>query len=306
MSPYQSAARGTAFGFEVRSSLPLRHLRNGEGVPLEVAAGDTGERPDRADKLLIEWKPPENNYSGRLYYNGERYLLWIAGSGWFTICPTTSQITVPKHKDLAKIEERLWGIPALLCFTARGDHALHAAAVEVNGAGVLIAGSQRLGRSAITASFATAGHRVLTQELACLRMGPTTGIVPGPSMLRVPKNQLDSIDMSSGNGNWIEEGDHYSLDATRRGTSKPIPVRSVILLRATDESPSLEPLEPAQAISDLWSLSFRLPTEDDRARCFDGVADLAGNVPVFKLHMVKGEDPLSLVDRIRSSSLEYA
>ncbi len=306
MQQFLPAARGTAYGFEIRSKLAFRHLRNGEGIPLEVESEDISERPGRADKLLIEWKPPENNFSARLYDNGKRYLMFIAGTGWFHINPTEGRIIVPAGKDFPKIEDKMWGIPALLCFTARGDHALHADAVESNGGAILIAGPQRLGRSAITAGFAAAGHRVLSQDLACLRLtGNNVGAVPGPSMLRVPKSQAQSLDMSAGNGTWVENGGQADLDATRRGTCKPVPVRSVVILR--DGPEQIESMTPAEAISDLWSMSFRLPTEDDRGRCFQGVADLASSVPVWNLYRNQDSSELiSVVERIASISLEYA
>lgn len=302
----EPAARGTAFGFEIRSKLALRHLRNGEGQPLQVDAADIEERPGRDDKLLIDWKTPEQDSNARLYHDGNRYLLFIAGTGWFRIDPQAGTIVVPATGDLGKIEEKLWGIPALLCFLERGDHALHAAAVESNGSAILIAGSDQVARSAVAAAYAAAGHRVLTQELACLRLGSTTGLVPGPSLLRIPKSLMPSIDMSLGNGSWKEERNHYSLDATRRGTSKPIPVRALVLLGDGDPATAPETLIPAQAMSDLWSLSFRLPTEEDRGRCFEGVADLASKVPVFRLHCERTTDLERTIERISSTSLEYA
>ncbi len=303
---YLPAARGTAFGFEIHSKLPIGHLRNGEGDPLEIVAEDIPERPGAQDKLLIEWKPPASSFTARLYHDGHRFLFFVAGTGWFRIEPTVSRITVPTTNDLSKIEDKLWGIPALLCFTARGDHALHAAAVESNGGAVLIAGSNRLGRSAISAHFATSGSRVLSQDLACLRITQHIGLVPGPSRLTLPKSFAGDLDMSSGNGTWSQHKDTLTLDATRRGTCKPVPVRSIVLLRAGD-STRLDPLIPAQAVSDLWSTSFRLPTEDDRSRCFQGVADIATNVPVWVLQRDTADTDLhGLVERISSAALEYA
>ena len=50
-----------------------------------------------------------------------------------------------------------------------------------------------------------------------------------------------------------------------------------------------------------------LPTEDDRGRCFQGVADIATNVPVWTLTSDGNLQNLSdLAERITSTSLEYA
>lgn len=299
------AARGTAYGFEVRSDLPLAHLRNGEGQPLEVVASSIETRPARADKLLMEWTPAVNGYSARLYSHDPGYLLWVGGCGWFEIDAAAGHITVPEGKPLAKVEEKLWGIPALLCFIQRGDHALHATAVETNGGATLLLGDSAL-RYRAAAAFASGGQRVLSQDMSCLRLGAAVGLVPGPALLRVPKNTLTEIDMSTGNGTWKGSAEHYCLDATRRGTCKPIPVRAAILLQASEGSQGLEQIEPAQAISELWSMSFRLPTEDDRARCFEGVADLAANVPVARMNVDMAMDPHAAIDRIGTASLEFA
>jgi hypothetical protein len=40
----------------------------------------------------------------------------------------------------------------------------------------------------------------------------------------------------------------------------------------------------AQALRDLWSLSFRLPTDADRSRCFLSLGELVRTVPVWDLH----------------------
>ena len=46
----------------------------------------------------------------------------------------------------------------------------------------------------------------------------------------------------------------------------------------------LEPAAPADAVRDLWSLSFRLPTEAEVARSFMAITDLVRSVPVWNLH----------------------
>jgi hypothetical protein len=54
-------------------------------------------------------------------------------------------------------------------------------------------------------------------------------------------------------------------------------------------------------------IELPLPTEDDRARCFHGVADVATNVPVWILQRDANDNDLhGLVERISSAALEYA
>ena len=76
---------------------------------------------------------------------------------------------------------------------------------------------------------------------------------------------------------------HFSLDPDRRGNSTPVPLRAVVLLRSSDDGVSLERVEATAALRDLWPLSFRLPTAADRARCFEGITQLAGSVRIWNL-----------------------
>jgi hypothetical protein len=69
----------------------------------------------------------------------------------------------------------------------------------------------------------------------------------------------------------------------RRGTSDPVPIRAVVILLPADGEPRLEASEKPDAIRDLWSLCGLFPTEEDYARRFAAVADLAEAVPVYNL-----------------------
>ena len=74
---------------------------------------------------------------------------------------------------------------------------------------------------------------------------------------------------------------HYALvDA---GDCEPVPVRAVVFLDVSDGTAALEPIERADALRDLWALSFRLPTGDGVGRSFADVTDLAATVPVSRL-----------------------
>ena len=62
-----------------------------------------------------------------------------------------------------------------------------------------------------------------------------------------------------------------------------MPLRAVVLLRGADDGIALDRVPAAEALRDLWPLSFRLPTVEDRARCFDGIARLAAGVRLWNL-----------------------
>jgi hypothetical protein len=275
---------GTCFGFEVRSRLPFRYLRGGSGDPLEIRVNGTHGPADR-DELVLDWAPPLNPFRAKLFASGGTFRLWVEDAGWFSIDPAERTITVPDSHDPLRREERVWGLPALLCFVHRGDLPLHAAAVEVDGQAVLLAAPGRFGKTTLAAAFAAAGHRVLAEDLACVRIGDDrTYLIPGPAMMRVRRDASPHITIPGALG--ASGGDHrihVALDARHRGDCEPLPVRAVVLLREDVAEIRFDRAPVSRAIPDLWSLSFHLPTEEDRARTFAGVADLASGVEVWDL-----------------------
>lgn len=273
-------ALGACYGFEVRSALSFAYLREGPGEPLEVSApAPEGEAPD--DRLLVEWQPTAKlPLEARLYADGRAFRLWIGDGGWFAIDPEARRIEVPAEGGL-RTEERLWGIPALLCFSARGDLPLHAAAVEADGGSILLAAPRTYGKTTAAAAFHRAGHRVLSEDTSCIALGPEPAVVPGPAMLRLRHDVAGALELPRAR-RVGESNDrvHYAL--AEPGECTPVPLRAVVFLEQADE-PGLLPVEQPEAIRDLWALSFRLPTEEDVSRSFAGVADLASSVPAFRL-----------------------
>lgn len=271
---------GACYGFAVSSELPFAYLREGPGDPLEVVApGPAG--PGADDRLLIEWRAtPELPLEAELHTNGSGFRLRIGDAGWFSVEPRAGRIAVPADGGL-RTEERLWGLPALLCFRERGDLPLHAAAVEADGGAVVIAAPRTYGKTTLAAAFHRAGHRVLSEDTSCIRPGAPAEVVPGPAMLRARPGAV-TLDLPRAQRlGEDEERVHFALEEP--GTCEPVPLRAVVFLDEGVEATVLEPVDPPEAIRDLWALSFRLPTEQDVGRSFAGVADLAAAVPAFRL-----------------------
>ncbi len=176
------------------SRLAFHYLRGGEGEALEIATPSEAETGP-LDRLVLEWAPrPEHPFSGKLYYDGVRYRLWVGGLGWYVIDPRARRILVPQTAEVILREERLWGIPLALCVLQRGDLPLHAAAVEVGGSAVILAAPGRYGKSTLAAAFVRAGHRVLSEDMTCVRTAPEPAVIPGPAMLRVRRDVLRSTE----------------------------------------------------------------------------------------------------------------
>lgn len=279
-------AAGACFGYEVRSDLTFHYLREGGGDPIEVDV-DEESLPTPTDPPLHEWLPrPENALHARVWASDAGYTLWIEGVGWYRVDPSAPSIRIPTSSPSpVRREEHIWGLPASLCFVHRGDLPLHAAAVEVGGSAVLLAAPGRFGKTTLAAAFLKAGYRLLAEDLCCCRLSTVPQLLPGPAMLRVRRDVYERLDLP-GTYPLFDEPDrvHLAIEPTLRGDSSPVPVAAVIFLKIGGEQPIMRPVSPMDAVRDLWAVSFNLPTDADRARCFQGVTDLASRVPLWELH----------------------
>lgn len=286
--PPALTTRGTCHGFTVRTDLPLKLTR-------DTGGGDEALEMRRADAWPVEpatapvrrWEPaPGRPFSARLHRLPDSgYGFWADRLAFFRVEPRARRIQVAPAEGSAHWEPRLWGIPSALCFTAHGDLSLHAAAVEVDGRALLLAAPGRSGKTTLAAGFHVAGHRVLAEDLCRCRVDPVPVAYPGPAMLRVrhdsyahlgpiPHTQVKTRD---------RERVHVAVDAEARGDGRPVPLGAIVTVNVDDGPPRLERATPEAAIPDLWAMSFHVPTDEDRARCFQGVAALAHTVPVWRL-----------------------
>lgn len=272
---------GACYGFAIDSQLDFAYLREGPGTPLTVDAETGIMRADR-DDVLIEWTNP---FRASLFAIDAGFRLWVDGIGSYEIDIDKQRILVPESGEQVVREERLWGIPAVLAFAARGDLPLHAAAVEVEGEAVLIAAPGVYGKTTLAAAFARAGYRVLTEDISCLRLvDGTAAVVPGPAMLRLRRDVADELELPPGNVVLDEPlRVHVALDQATRGDCLPVPVRAVVVLKQGEDEIFVSRVDAPDAIRDLLALSFRLPQDDAHRRAFEGVAALVRNVHVWEL-----------------------
>jgi hypothetical protein len=267
------------FGFDVHSSFIFETLREPGGRdPLEIV-GRQVEDSSPKHELVVELDEPALH--ARIYHDGATYRLWLRGVGWFDVDPRIPRIAAPPGAASLEREEVVWGLPALLCFLHRGDASLHAAAVEVAGAAILLVAPQAHGKSTLAAAFGRRGHRILSEDLTCIRLEPSACVIPGPASLRLRDDVAQEVEVPFGRMLGRRHGrTRYALDD--RGDCGPVPLRAVLLLHPSDDEISLEPVEPRRTLRDLWQSSFWL-TESHRRHSFECVAGLANEVPIMKL-----------------------
>ena len=277
---------GSCYGYRVTSSVPLECLRRGPGEPLEVLSDRSTSIEPRQERPLLEWAPsPGHDFAARLYADGEsgHREFWIDGVGSFGIDPAAPRVTMPAGADPIRRETRLWGVPASLCFTQRGDLSLHAAAVDVGGKALLLAAPGRFGKTTLASAFLAQGHRLLSEDLSCCRLRGPLSVLPGPALLRVRPDVYERIALPHTRVAARDpERVYLLLDEEVRGDASPVPLAGLVLLRIGPQL-RVKRVDAARCLQDLWVLSFNLPTDADRKRSFEALTGLAARVPVWEL-----------------------
>jgi hypothetical protein len=175
----------------------------------------------------------------------------------------------------------------------RGLLAVHASAVEMDGAAVLLVGTSGAGKSTTAAAFALNGWPVLTDDVAV--------IVPRDDRLEVvpsyPRLRLwdDSVRGLLGRSDVLPlltpswEKRYLPLGSAGTGFSqRPLPLRAVFLLREredSDRAPRIEQVSPLVAFPEIMGnllASRDIPDESGDAG-FRFSSRLVGRVPAFAL-----------------------
>ena len=294
---------GSCFGYTVRSPFPLMAMRSGEGSPLELIEED--DPPKNVGEPLLRWFEGDRSLV-RLYEKPSEYLMWVEGDDWFRIDPDAPSITCFGNVGGPRREARIFGLPAALCFMARGYVAIHAAAVEVDGSALLLAAPGRFGKTTLAAAFAGQGYRLLAEDTTCYRPTADPYVHPGLAMLRIRPDVHPHLSLPGSTVAAVEpERVFVVLDEKGRGDSGPVPLRGLVFLRVWDQDGiMLERVAPDRVIPDLWTLTFNLPNDKSRTQCFQAVVDLATAVPIWNLHRRLSFEQLpSVIERIVSTCL---
>ena len=276
----------SVYGFSIHAQENLRFLRSGGGGShLEIIpAEQQSTRPNT--EPLADWELAGTGYHARatVYRVEDGYQFWATDAGTYQINPDLGQIEIPVGGDEILREQRLWGIPVMLCYMHRGDFSIHAAAVEIGGEAVLLAAPSRYGKTTLALAFHQRGYRLLSEDLVCCRSNPVCEVLPGPALLRV-RSDVYPGSPPEGTHFIAERGDRVflGLDNDRKGSGAAVPLKAIVFLRESEEI-RMEQAKTSTVLADLWSLNFRLTTQEHRAQSFQRLARLAGAVPSWNLH----------------------
>lgn len=283
---YTASAQGACYGFEIHSALPFRYLRAGGGVPLAVeeTEDDLSEDPG---ELLQTWSPvPGRRALIEVYGHTEGHTVRIgeAVPHWFRLSNDSATIQVSPTPDVLYREMLLWTTPITVAAVRAGALALHASAVDLGGGSVLLAAPSGSGKTTTATAFLERGLRVLSEDLTCCRLGSDGRVLPGPGLVKL-RHDIRALLSTPGLSPVLEtpEKAHYAIAPELRGTGDPVPLRAMIFLAVHDGAVELKDVTHAQALRDLWAMSFYLPDDESRGRCFEGLGRLVAGVPAYRL-----------------------
>jgi hypothetical protein len=283
---------GTCYGFDITSDLPLSFLRSGtgNGTPMTIRSGAL---PDQVATLLHEWNLDKaGKLTTQLFETAVgRYLVKIGSDESYEVDTRPPAIIVnPSPIDKIEQESMIMGTPAAVSMAHQGLLPFHAGSVDVDGQGIVLAATGTFGKTTLAGAFHAAGHRLLADDMSCAIADPEPALLPGPAVIRARPDVVTGFTFEHTNAALTTPGrTYFVLDPATRGNGDPVPLRAIVFLRISDGPIVLGPAPVADAVRDLFGLSFRLPTDDGQSAAFGMATDLVGRVPVWNL-----ERPLTL------------
>lgn len=291
--------QSSGFGLAFEADFPLPAPASGAGSPAptlalrlvpgtDVDAAWSGTAT-RAWSATVDGLPflAERGLAGDHHFaHGASARFWLSADRRVLLC-------APANPADAAWRRVLLDSVLLTVALLAGHEALHAAAVELHGDVVAVAGPTGAGKSSLAAALLRRGASLVADDVLMLDRAPG-GIVahPAPAVMTVPADRTGG----SVAGRLIAHiGDELWIEPSALARC-PRPLGAVVLL---DRSPGrrlgLVPLAPSPLRVLGHSLYFDHRPERSRAR-FELFADLARDVPLYALHAPPAVTPERLAD----------
>ncbi len=287
----------TAYGFGIRSTLPLPELALAPDAPQDVAieVGEIGRPPGPRDA------------TGRYAWasDDEVYFFWDSVGGF--LLERGRKVTIDPLPDVEEDLVRLallGPVLAMLLFQ-RGFLVMHASAVAVNGRAVAFIGHKGWGKSTTAATLHARGHALIADDLLAVDLSGEEGARVAPGFLQL-KLWPEAAQASLGDDPAMLRPLH------RRVNKKARPVKSEGLAAGTlplhciyvlgkGEAASVEAVPPQEALIELTRHAFNrglLRSDKFALDHFKKRAALAQRVPLRRLRRAVALDKLPDVARV--------
>lgn len=244
-----------ANGLTLRSEINLPELHPGAGrADVEIRYGTS---PTELDDAAL--KAPRAQASP-----GE-YLLTVDGVGRYWVRDGRTVVLDPAA-GATEDDVRVFLLSSVMGVLAHehGFLPLHASAVSIDGACVLLAGSSGVGKSTMAAALHRRGHPVVADDICAISLGPGGDplLQPGYRHLKLWGDALEHVGRELGEHRRIRPGtDKYSVILPGGALPDPFPVSRIFVLTPEmvrlDEEVEVRPLRGRAKVAALLRETYR-------------------------------------------------
>lgn len=289
------------YGVHVTSELPLPFYAQAEEQGVARAAAAVTFVDGNDDDFILF---PRASMSGEEFVFEEAgdatsYLRWphlyefaVAADGSRVACRALDGC------DVSVLQNFLFGQVLAVALVRQGVEPLHAAVVRIGDGAVALLGDCTFGKSTLLATFAEAGHRVLTDDVLILRVhGGAMYALPGSGRIKLLPDAASRFIANPDRGaplTPMTTKRSFAVDEARLERSA-VPLRALFALPDPDDRDAMttitiRPMSRADAVCTLVKNTFTTHVVDRErlARQFDWASQIASRVDAFHLEYPTG------------------
>jgi hypothetical protein len=221
--------------------------------------------------------------AAHLVADSRRAILRVPGVGTFAIADGRS-LSFDPESSVREGAASVWlhGTVAALALAQQGRFALHASVVEIDGAGVAVAGPRNAGKSTTALRLEQRGHRLVTDDVSPVAAGGSMTVYPYDRPVHVYAQTAATLGLDVSLAQPVLP-DHPKL-AMPTASGGPVPLRGIAILENSELDCAVR-VQPARGARAHWLVTMNIYRADVlqglwQDEMFTWAAEIALRVPV--------------------------